>query len=149
MSSGGGVLKLFFDGVCGPRSETLTFISGFFSLKKRLISFFSKFSQIGTHFLGFFYLKMADFTIFSWFLRNGILFEGFFWPKWDPCLRIFAEKVTHLGGTSLYALTYEYPPPCELPFYHLKNADFALCVTIHFNFADFPFCWILNTLEGL
>ena len=34
-----------------------------------------------------------------------------FWPKWDPCLRIFGEKVTRLGGTSLYALTCEYPPP--------------------------------------
>ena len=36
--------------------------------------------------------------------------KDFFGPKWDPWLRIFGEKVTHLGGTSLYALKCEYPP---------------------------------------
>ena len=30
-----------------------------------------------------------------------------FWPKWDPCLRVFGEKVKHLGGT--HASTCEYP----------------------------------------
>ena len=36
--------------------------------------------------------------------------KDFFEQNGDPCLRIFAEKVTHLGGTSPYALTCEYPP---------------------------------------
>ena len=36
--------------------------------------------------------------------------DFFFWPKWDPCPRIFSEKVTHFGGTSPYALRCEYPP---------------------------------------
>ena len=26
----------------------------------------------------------------------------------------FGEKVTHLGSTSLYALTYEYPPGIQI-----------------------------------
>ena len=52
----------------------------------------------------------ADFTIFLWFLWTLTLFPGFSWPKFDPCLRIYAEQVTHLGGTSPYALTCEYPP---------------------------------------
>ena len=39
--------------------------------------------------------------------------KEFFGPKWDPRLRIFGKKVTHLGGTSPYALTCEYPPPPE------------------------------------
>ena len=33
-----------------------------------------------------------------------------FWPKWNTCLRIFGEKVTHFSGTSPYALTHEYLP---------------------------------------
>ena len=33
----------------------------------------------------------------------------FFLFKWDQCLRIFGEKVTHLGSTSPYAWTCEYP----------------------------------------
>ena len=36
-----------------------------------------------------------------------ILFEEYFWP--NGILEIFCEKVTHLGGISLYALTCEYP----------------------------------------
>ena len=60
---------------------------------------------------------MADFTIFSRFLRNGTLFWGFFWPKWDTCLRTFAEKETHLGGTFPYALTCEYPPRAPTSHY--------------------------------
>ena len=31
--------------------------------------------------------------------------------KMAPMSKDFAEKVTHLGGTSPYALTCEYPPP--------------------------------------
>ena len=54
--------------------------------------------------------KTADFAIFSQILWNETLQIGFFWPKWDPCLRIFGEKVTHLGGTSPHALSYELPP---------------------------------------
>ena len=53
--------------------------------------------------------KAADFIIFLQFLWNGTLFFFFFWPNWDPCLRIFGEKVTHLGSISPYALTCEYP----------------------------------------
>ena len=48
---GGGVLELFFDGVCDPRSETLTHFQGFFlPLKTADLTVFSKFSQILAHF---------------------------------------------------------------------------------------------------
>ena len=46
------------------------------------------------------------FFFFVIFVKWGPL-----WPKWDTCLRIFGEKVTHLGGTSLYNLTDKSPPP--------------------------------------
>ena len=57
----------------------------------------------------FSYSKTADFTIFSQFCETGPSSKDFFGPKWDPCRRIFDEAVTHLGGTSPYALTCEYP----------------------------------------
>ena len=109
-----GVLELFFEGVCGARSENPTHIQGFFSLKKWLNrQFFSKFFQkMRPISKSFSTSKMADFTIFSQILWNGILLSGFFWPKWDPCLRIFCEKVTpNSGGTSPYALACKHPPP--------------------------------------
>ena len=77
-----GVLKLVFDGVCGTRSETLP-ISKDFSTS-----------------------KTADFTVFFFFFffRNfremGPTSKDLFWQKWDPCLRIFWEKLTHFCSTS-------------------------------------------------
>ena len=41
---------------------------------------------------------------FCIFCEMGPSSKDFLWPNWDPCLRIFGQKVTHLGGTSLYAL---------------------------------------------
>ena len=79
--------------------------------------------------------KTADLTVFLEFFANRDPFLMIFLPqkwlilqffhdfgetgpsskdfltKWDPCPRIFGEKVTHLGGTSPFALTCEYPPP--------------------------------------
>ena len=78
--------------------------------------------------------KTADLKLFfeifanrSPFLRVFLPQNGWFYhffaifAKWDPLLRIFLikmgpmskdfSKVTHLGGTSPYALTCEYPPP--------------------------------------
>ena len=90
--------------------------------------------------------------------QNGWFYHFFMiFAKWDPLLRIFLTKMGPMSKDFCWksnpfgrhipvCLNMWVPPPpgCELPFYHLKNADFALCVTIHFNFADFPFCWILN-----
>ena len=53
---------------------------------------------------GWFYNFVANFVKWDPPLRI------FFWPKGDPCLRIFGEKVTHLDGISPYALICEYPP---------------------------------------
>ena len=60
---------------------------------------------------------MADFTIFRDFCEMGPSSKDFL-SKMDPCLRIFAEKVTHLGCTSPYALTCEYPPGAVSPPEH-------------------------------
>ena len=80
----------------------------------RLFFFSSKnFGNWNTLLRGFLPQKQLIFQVSLQFLWNGTLFQGFLWPKWNPCLRIFCEKVTNLGGTSLYTLTWEYllPPP--------------------------------------
>ena len=92
-------------------------ISKDFSLKKQLIllfSFlfiFSKCLQIGTHFYRLFNIKNSWFFKFSQFLWIGILFKGFFWPKWNLCLRIFGEKVTHWVAHIPKSFNKRIPPP--------------------------------------
>ena len=54
--------------------------------------------------------KRLFLPIFRNFCEMGPSSKDSFWPKWDPCQRILGEKVTHLGSTSPYALTCEYPP---------------------------------------
>ena len=107
-----GVLELFFDGVCGPRSEPLP-ISKDFSPSKNgwFKAFFRNFRKSGPISKGFSTSKWLILQFFRDFCEMGPSSKDFFGAKWDPCLRIFAEKVTHLGGTSPYALTCEYPPP--------------------------------------
>ena len=41
----------------------------------------------------------------------GHTFKYFFWLKWDPCLlcKAFWWNTNPFGGTSLYAITCEYP----------------------------------------
>ena len=74
------------------------------------VFFFFK-SQIRTQYLGVFYLKNGWFyKVFTILVKWDPLVR-IFWPKWNLCLRILGEKVTHLGSTSPYALTCEYPPP--------------------------------------
>ena len=38
---------------------------------------------------------------------------GIWGQKWDPCLPIFCQKPTHLGGTSPYSVSMEVPPRGE------------------------------------
>ena len=107
---GGGVLKL--DGVCAAQGlKTLPVPKAwdlriFFSLKKWLNrQFCQNFCKLRTISKGFSASKMADFTIFvKWDLR-------IFLNKMGPMSKDFWWKVTHLGGTSPYALTCEYPTP--------------------------------------
>ena len=71
--------------------------------------FLKSFCKSGTISKGLSTSKMADFTFFFFFLilvKRDLLLR-IFWLKWDPCLKIFGEKVAHLGGTSLYASTSE------------------------------------------
>ena len=121
---GGDTQIIFWRCAARGLSETIThFLKNFSFSKNGWFDSFWKFVQIRTHFKGFFASKMADFTIFfSQFSWNGTLFLGFFGLKWDPCLRIFGEKLTHLDGTSLYALTYQRPQstPYKMLLHALK-----------------------------
>ena len=70
---------------------------------------FWNFCKSGHSSNGFSTSKMADLQFFHNFCEMGPSSKDFF-TKWDPGVRSFGEKVTHLGGTSLYILTFEYPP---------------------------------------
>ena len=103
----GGVLKLLFDRVCCLRSETPIHsqISCFLREKNANIpSFFVFVSRL-------FVLFFAIFVIIGSSSKD-------FLSKLGPMSKIFGEKVlvTHLGSTSLYALT------CEYSSMWLKNA---------------------------
>ena len=37
------------------------------------------------------------------------MFRDFWGQKWDPCLGIFCQKPTHLGGTSPYSVSMGVP----------------------------------------
>ena len=86
------------------------FLRIFLPQKWLIWCFFQNFRKLGPIAKGFSASKTADFTFFS---RNyGEMGPSLriFWLKWDPCLKNFGEKLTRLGGTSLYAVTWEYPP---------------------------------------
>ena len=110
----GGILELVFDGGLRPEIWNPYPYLRIFPLQKRLILwFFLKFRKSGPFLKVFLPQKMADFTIFSQFLWNGTPLLWIFLTKWDSCLRIFGEKVTHLGGKSLYiCLNMWVPPRC-------------------------------------
>ena len=82
----GGILKLFFDGVCGPRSETPTHIQGFFSFKKWLIwLFFRNFANQDPFLQVFLPHKWLIFNFFTIFV------------KWDTLLKILLNKTEPLS----------------------------------------------------
>ena len=133
MSCSRGVLELLFDRVCVARGLKPLSISKDFAPPPQkwlicfLFCFVFEFFAIRDPFLRSF---LADFTIFCNFaIVKWDHLLRIFWAKWDPCLKIFGEKVTHLGGTSLYALRCEYPPPpgscwqIDHPAALLKAAD--------------------------
>ena len=49
--------------------------------------------------------------------KNGPMFRDFGGQKWDPCLGIFCQNPTHLGGTSPYSVSMEVPPPGIYAYY--------------------------------
>ena len=86
------ILKLFFDGMCIPRSETQTNILGFLSCKKMAnLTTFSKFLKNGTHIYGGFHLK-NDWFVFIYFFFQFFVKWDKKWQKWDPCVKIFWWK---------------------------------------------------------
>ena len=63
--------------------------------------------------------------------------KDFFWTKMGPMSKDFGEKVTHLGSTSPYALTCEYPP-C---IFHVAKVECTYCsfrgdLKCHFSFSQ-------------
>ena len=124
-AGGGEELKIFFDGVSGPRSETLLISKNFSpskmaDLKIFLIEIFANRNPFLRSFLlqnGWFYNFGADEMGSSskhFFDCNG----NIIWLQWDPSLRTFSKKLIHLVGTSLFALTCEYAPPPTISFLH-------------------------------
>ena len=68
LSSGGGVLELFFDRVCGPKSETPIHVLGFLSLKKKTKQNKTKKQQNNNNNKGWF-----D----CFFSKSGLIFTDF------------------------------------------------------------------------
>ena len=112
----GGYANYFLMG-CVARGLKPLPISKDFSPSKNgwFLGFFQNFRKLGSISKGFSTSKMADFTIFHKFCEIRPSFKDFFLPKWDLCLRIFDEKVIHLGDTSPYVLTCTYSPPPPPP----------------------------------
>ena len=96
----GGTRIIFWWGVLPEVWNPYPYLRIILPQKMADLTVFSKFSQIRTHFQGFFYLKN------DWFYHFFFVVVASF-VKWDPCLRIFGEKITYLGGTSPYVLTCE------------------------------------------
>ena len=113
LSGGGGGIQIIFwrdvrPAVWNPYPHFRIFLPQ----KMADLTVFTKFLQIGTHFQGVFLPQNGWFFFF--FIEIFVKWDPLlriFWPKLDPCLRIFGEKVTHLSGTSPYALTCAYTPP--------------------------------------
>ena len=109
----GGSWIIFWWG-CAARGLKLLPISKYFPPSKNSwYDFFFKIFANQDSFLRVFYFKNGRFYhFFCNFCEIGPSSKDLFWSKWDPCLRIFGEKVTHLGSTSQspYVLTCEYPP---------------------------------------
>ena len=83
-----------------------------FSLKKWLIwQFFQNFCKSEPISKGFFLAQKQLILLFFHcnFGEMQTSLKDFLKIKMDPCTRNFGEKLTHLGGTSLYALICEYP----------------------------------------
>ena len=124
----GGGLELFFNGVCGPQSLKPLPISKDFSPSKKQLNrqFFWNFHKSRPISKGFFSAsKMADFKNFSQILWNEPSSKDFFWPKWDSCLRIFGEKVTHIP----ICLSMWVPPPPSI-YAHIRAASHNCCIPI-------------------
>ena len=124
---GGGCSNYFLTG-CATRGLKPLPISKIFLPQKRLIFlFFSprNFRKSGPISKGFSTSKIVDFTIFCNFCEMGPSSKDFLKSKWDSCLRNFAF-LTHLGGTSPYALTMltcEYPRTILCDTYRNDNSQ--------------------------
>ena len=58
-------------------------------------------------FLKIFWARVENFCDFD---EKWTHVYGFGGQKWDPCLGIFCQKPTHLGGTSPYSVSMDVPP---------------------------------------
>ena len=105
---GGGYSNYFSTGCAAQGLEPLPISKDFPPSKNGwfdVFFFFEIFANPDPFLRVFLPQKWLILQIFRNFGAMGPSFKDFFWLKWDPCLRIFCEKLTHLGGTSPYALT--------------------------------------------
>ena len=91
-----GYSNYFWQGVQLQGLKPLPISKDLLPRKQLIWLSFLNFCKLGPISMGFYTSKMTDF-FFLIFLWNRACFYRFFWPKWNPCLRIFGEKVTHLG----------------------------------------------------
>ena len=109
-SSPGGVLDFGLDGGVppGPRDPNPC-------LEVKKVPMFRDFAQKMDPRLGIFWkfsgLALRAQKILVILTKNGPMFRDLGGQKWDPCLGIFCQKPTHLGGTSPYSVSMEVPPP--------------------------------------
>ena len=107
----GGTQIIFLAGCAAQGLKPLPLCKDFSPPKNDWFDCFSEIFANWDPFLRVFTSKTAGFSIFFTILVIWDPLLRIFWPKLNLCLRIFGEKVTHLGSTSPYALTSEYPPP--------------------------------------
>ena len=112
VQSPGGYSNYFLMKCAAQGLKPLPLSKDFSHSKNGWIDSFLKFSQNRDPFLRVFLpQKWLILQFFRKFCEMGHSSKYFFFTKMGPmCLRIFGEKVTHLDGTSPYALTCEYPP---------------------------------------
>ena len=110
VSNTGGYSNYFLTGCAVQGLKPLPISKRFFSCKRMTdFTVFQNFHKSGPISKGFLPPKWLILLFFQNFCEMGPSSKDFFWPKWDPCLRICGEKVTHLGGTSLFALMWVSP----------------------------------------
>ena len=140
--------------VCGMRFESPTHIYGFLPQKLAYLSVFGCLFEIFANRDPFLRVFLPQtrliLQVFHNFCEMGPSSNNIFLPKWNPCLRIFGEKVTHLGGTSPYALTCEYPPLVYIITFtvfqhHFNISDFVHSIAVlgMFNLHILHLCMLL------
>ena len=92
---GGGTRIIFWRGVLPKFWNPYPYLRIFLPQKRLIWLFIRNFRKSGPISKGFLPLKRLILQIFREFCEIEPSSKEFFWSKWDPCLRIFGQKVTH------------------------------------------------------